>query len=70
MVKVNLIGKCTSIQLTPQNGEPARCQLNVELDGDVASLVYHPYDLQLIIPVEFATLFLVGHAINITLDQW
>ncbi len=69
MVTVNLIGKCTNITLTPANGEPNHCLLTVQLDRNLAELLYRPYDVQLIIPVEFAALFSVGHPISISLGQ-
>jgi hypothetical protein len=69
MVTVNLIGKCTNITLTAANGEPNHCPLTVQLDRHLAELLYRPYDVQLIIPVEFAALFSVGHAISISLGQ-
>jgi hypothetical protein len=69
MVTVRLNGKCTQIQLTPANGEPVHCLLNVELDRNPTTLQYRPYDVQLVLPVEFAALFEVGHTISITLDQ-
>lgn len=69
MVTVSLYGKCTDIRLTPENGEPSRCQLTVQLDRSVVSFLYHPYDVQLILPVEFAALFEIGRPISVTLDQ-
>jgi hypothetical protein len=53
--------------LTPANGEPNHCLLTVQLDRNLAELLYRPYDVQLIIPVEFAALF--GHPISISLGQ-
>jgi hypothetical protein len=69
MVTVNLIGKCTNIQLTPANGEPNHCTLTVQLDRNLAQMLYRPYEVQLVIPVEFAALFQVGHPISIALGQ-
>ena len=45
------------------------CSPSVQLDRNLAELLYRPYDVQLIIPVEFAALFSVGHPINISLGQ-
>jgi hypothetical protein len=32
-------------------------------------LTYNPYDVQLFVPTEFATLFEVGHLLTLTLEQ-
>ena len=68
MVTIRLQGKCKNIELTPNNGEPARCVIRVELDHDVP-LTYHRYDFQLFVPTEFATLLEVGLPISVTLEQ-
>jgi hypothetical protein len=69
MVTVTLNGKYSDIQLKPQNGEPERRQVNIQLDESLASLRYRPDDVQLVIPCKFAALFLVGHPIRIALRQ-
>jgi hypothetical protein len=68
MVKVCLKGICKNIQLTPDNGEPSRCVIRVELDHNNSS-AYRLYDLQFIVPVEFATLLEVGLPLIVTLEQ-
>ena len=69
MVTVTLNGKYSDIQLKPQNGEPERRQVNIQLDESLASLRYRPDDVQLVIPCKFAGLVLVGHPISIALSQ-
>jgi hypothetical protein len=68
MVKICLRGTCTSIGIIPNNGEPARCEVRLQLDFNV-SPVYHVYDIQLLVPTEFATLLEVGRTATITLEQ-
>lgn len=68
MVKICLNGKCTNIQITPNNGFPSRCVLQIELDHHM-QLTYRPYDVQLFVPAELATLLEVGHAVTLTLEQ-
>ena len=68
MVKICLQGNCKNIQLTPNNGEPSHCEVWVELDHDIP-LTYRAYDIQLQVPVEFATLLEAGRALTITLEQ-
>jgi hypothetical protein len=68
MVKICLSGRCKSIGIIPNNGEPSRCQVQLELDRNV-SLEYHRYDVQLLVPTEFAALLEVGHAVTLTLEQ-
>jgi hypothetical protein len=41
----------------------------VELDHNLSKLLYRPYDVQLILPIEFASLFEVGHPTAITVGQ-
>ena len=68
MLKVHLEGKCKDIVLTPDNGEPTRCSVRVELDHNV-SRNYRLYDIQLLIPAEFATLLEIGLPLSLTLEQ-
>ena len=68
MVKIRLTGKCKKIQLTPNNGQPARCLVQVELDRDIP-LTYDVYDVHLLVPTEFATLLEVGLTVTLTLEQ-
>jgi hypothetical protein len=68
VVKICLHGKCKNIQITPNNGFPARCEVQIELDHNLAPS-YRPYDLQLLVPAELATLLEVGHQVTLTLEQ-
>jgi hypothetical protein len=68
MVKTCLKGKCKTFQVTPNNGELSHCEVRVELDHDIP-LTYRAYDIQLLVPIEFATLLEVGQPLTITLDQ-
>jgi hypothetical protein len=68
MVKICLKGKCKTIQVTPNNGEPSRCEVWVELNHDIP-VTYQAYDIRLRFPVEFATLLEAGQPLTITLDQ-
>ena len=68
MVKICLRGTCKSIGIIPNNGEPARCEIRLELDHNVSS-AYHLYDIQLFVPTEFATLLEVGRTVSMTLEQ-
>ena len=68
MVKICLRGTCRAVGIVPTNGEPSRCEIRLELDHNV-SLEYHRYDIQLFIPVEFATLLEVGRAVSLSLEQ-
>jgi hypothetical protein len=68
MVKICLKGKCKNIHVTPNNGDPSRCEVSVELDHNIP-LTYQAYDIRLLVPIEFATLLEVGRPLIITLDQ-
>lgn len=68
MLKICLTGKCKNVQLTPNNGEPARCLVHVELDHDIP-LTYDRYDVHLFVPTEFATLLEIGSTVVLTLEQ-
>ena len=68
MVKVCLRGKCKNIQLSANNGQPARCLIDVELDHNVSE-EYHLYDVRLLVPAEFATLLEVGLPLTLILEQ-
>lgn len=68
MVKICLKGKCKTIQVTPNNGEPSHREVRVEFDHDIP-LTYGAYDIQLLVPVEFATLLEAGQPLALTLDQ-
>jgi hypothetical protein len=68
MVTICLKGQCKNIQITPNNGEPSRCEVRVELDHDIP-ITYRAYDIQLLVPVEFASLLEVGLPMTVTLDQ-
>jgi hypothetical protein len=68
MVKICLRGTCKSIGIIPSNGEPTRCQVRMELDHNM-SIEYHPYDIQLFIPIEFASLLEVGRTFTVNLEQ-
>ncbi|MGC2330080.1 MAG: hypothetical protein WA581_01385 [Candidatus Acidiferrales bacterium] len=68
MVKVCLTGRCKSIQPTSQNGNPVHCVIQVEMDRGV-SHAYSSYDIQLSVPIEFATLLEVGLPAVVTLEQ-
>ena len=68
MVKICLTGKCKNIQLKPNDGQPARCIVQVKLDHDIP-LTYNGYDIQLFVPTEFATLLKADLAVTITLEQ-
>jgi hypothetical protein len=65
MVKVCLKGICQNVQLTPENGQPVRCLIRVELDQN-ASRTYRLHDVQLLVPAEFATLLEVGRSVTVT----
>jgi hypothetical protein len=51
-----------------RRGEASRCEIRLELDHKV-SLAYHLYDIQLFVPVEFASLLEVGRTVSVTLEQ-
>lgn len=68
MVKICLNGKCKDIQLTPSNGEPSRCVVQIELNH-ILPLIYRRYDVQLFFPAELATLLEVGLPVTVTLEQ-
>ena len=68
MLKVRLEGKCKNILLAPDNGEPTRCSVRMELDHSV-SRTFRLYDIQLLIPAEFATLLEIGLPLSLTLEQ-
>jgi hypothetical protein len=68
MVTICLKGKCSHIQVTPNNGEPIRCEIRLELDRDFP-LTYPAHDIRLFVPVEFATLLEVGLPLTITINQ-
>ncbi len=68
MVKICMRGQCKKIEITPNNGEPTRCIVQIELDHYI-SLAYRRFDVQLFVPVEFATLLEVGLPVNVTLEQ-
>jgi hypothetical protein len=68
VVKICLNGKCTNVQIIPNNGFPARCEVQIQLDHKL-SLAYRPYDVQLLVPAELATLLEVGHSVTLTLEQ-
>jgi hypothetical protein len=68
LVKICLRGKCTDVHLIPVNGEPARCVIQVQLDHDIPQ-TYHPYDIEMFVPTEFATLLEAGLPVSITLEQ-
>lgn len=68
MVKISLKGKCQDIQVTADNGQPARCMIQVELDHSIP-LAFHLYEIKLLVPTEFATLLEVGDPVTLTLEQ-
>jgi hypothetical protein len=68
VVKICLNGKCKHIQITPNNGFPARCEVQIELDHHVG-LEYRLYDIQLLVPAELATLLEVGRSVTLTMEQ-
>jgi hypothetical protein len=68
MVKICLRGRCKSIGIIPTNGEPSRCEVRLELDQNV-SQEFRRYDIQLLVPVEFATLLETNQMVNITIEQ-
>jgi hypothetical protein len=68
MVKICLRGHCKSIGIIPNNGEPSRCEIRLELDHNV-SPEYHLYDIQLFVPAEFATLLEVGRMVTMTVEE-
>jgi hypothetical protein len=68
MVKVCLRGRCKDIQLMPLNGHPVRCAIWVELDHNV-SVAHALYDIQFLIPREFANLLEVGLPLTVTIEQ-
>jgi len=68
IVKICLKGKCKTIQVTPNNGEPSHCEVRVELDHDIP-LTYRAYDIKLQVPIEFAILLQAGKPLTLTLDQ-
>ena len=65
MVKICIRGQCKQIQIIPNNGEPTRCMVQVELDHHISL----EYDIELLIPIDFATLLEAGLPINIILEQ-
>jgi len=68
MVKIWMRGQCKNIEIIPNNGEPARHSVQVELDGYI-SLEHRRCDIQLFVPAEFASLLEVALPINIILEQ-
>ena len=68
MVKVCLRGRCKDIHLTTLNGKPVRCAVDVELDHNV-SVAHALYDIQFLIPREFASLLEVGLPLSVTIEQ-
>ena len=68
MVKVCLKGRCKNIQLTPENGEPARCVVQIELDQNIP-VAYRRHCVQLFVPAEFAALLEVGLPLTVTIEQ-
>jgi hypothetical protein len=68
MVKISMRGHRKNIEIIPNNGEPARCSVQVELDRYV-SLEHRRCDIQLFAPAEFASLLEVALPINIILEQ-
>ena len=57
-----------NIVIAPDNGEPARCMVQVELGHNIC-LAYPRYDIQLFVPTEFAGLLEADLPLNITLEQ-
>jgi hypothetical protein len=68
VVKIYMRGQCKKIQIIPNNGEPTRCMVQIELEHYI-SLEYRRYDIQLLVPAEFATLLEAGLPVDITLEQ-
>lgn len=68
MVKVCMKGVCRNVQMSPSNGEPRRCAIQVELDHNV-SIEYRLYDVELFVPVEFASLIEAGLPLTLTIEQ-
>jgi hypothetical protein len=68
MVRICLRGTCKEIGIIPNNGEPTRCQVRLELDHNM-SIEYHRYDIQVFIPIEFASLLEVGRTFTVALEQ-
>jgi hypothetical protein len=68
VVKISMRGKCKDIQLTPSNGNPARCVIRIELDHSVP-LSYSAHDMQFFVPAELGTLLEVGSPVSVTLEQ-
>jgi len=68
VVKICLRGECKNIKLTSTNGEPVRCLIGVELDHNIP-LTCHRYDIQILVPTEFASLLEVGLPLTLTLEQ-
>lgn len=68
MVKICLRGNCKEIRIVPIHGEPTRCMVRLQLDHNVP-LTYRLYDVQLFVPIEFASLLEVGLPVALTLDQ-
>ena len=67
MVKICLRATCKDIGIVPNNGQPTRCGIRLELDHNV-SLEYYRYDIQLFV-TEFATLLEVGRTVTMTPEQ-
>jgi hypothetical protein len=58
----------SSIGIIPTNGEPSRCEVRLELDQNM-TLEFHRYDIQLLVPAEFATLLEPNQMVNIAIEQ-
>jgi len=68
VVKIFMRGRCKNVQVAPNNGEPTRCIVQIELDHHV-SLQYRRYDIQLLVPTEFATLLEAGLPVSLIFEQ-
>ncbi len=67
-MKICLRGQCKKIDFTPANGKPPRCVIRVELEQYVSDR-YRMDEVQIFVPVEFASLLEAGLPVTITLEQ-
>jgi hypothetical protein len=68
VLKISLRGNCKTVKLIPANGRAGRCLVRVELDHSIP-LEFDMYEIQLFVPVEFATLLEEGTEVTVTLEQ-
>jgi hypothetical protein len=67
VVRISIRCECKNIRLSTTSGRPARSAVGIELNHNVP-LTFGHYDIQLLVPAEFATLLEVGLPVTVTLD--